>query len=397
MDLEAFNILTSDRIQGILEENLEADPAQFALTYRTNGFPTALVSTQLKYLQRARSKLPTYYVSRCLIPPRAYEQASSEATASLKPRPTGRVLDLSCGLGVDTAHFARTAEAVVSLEPDPELHRVTRYNLDRLGFEAVELHCQRAEDFVASYTGPPFDLIYVDPSRRGAKGERIHDLVEGQPAIPQLLPQLRKMGKKLLIKAAPAYDLQAGRRVLPDLERITVVSLRNEVKEVWFEIDLSGTPLQPASLEIRAARLEGLHVRELGDLQATWQAQMPSLEEEQYLLEADVAYYKAQRLDTWLNDQIRGQHPLGFLWAAELPEAFPGRVFRVREVWPYQPKALKRALKARGIKRAHISRRAFPLSVQAVRSRLRLLDGGDEYLLLTSWNGQKIVARCALV
>lgn len=391
MDWEAFKILTSDRIQRILEENIAMDPSMFAMTYRTNAFPAALVSTQLKYLQRARRKLPSFYVSRCLIPPLAYEQASSEATANLKPRPTGRVLDLTCGLGVDTAHFARTAQEVVALEPNPDLHRVSSYNLARLGHQNVRLLLQRAEDFVENYTGEPFEIIYVDPSRRGTQAERLHDLADGQPAIQALLPSLRRMGRRLLIKAAPGYDIQAGLRLLPDIQQVSIVSYRNECKELWFDIDLqSHSPTAP-SFEIVASRQTGVHRRSLPAPQQSWDLQHPAIQPGHYLLEPDVAYYKAQRLDVWLSDTIRGQQPLGFLWSHTAPETFSGRVFVVQAVWPYQPKAVKRHLKAAGISRANITRRAFPLTVQAIRERLRLADGGEAYLLCSVWNKQKYV------
>ncbi|MEO1451298.1 MAG: hypothetical protein AAFV07_17335 [Bacteroidota bacterium] len=361
------------------------------MTHRSNAFPAALVSTQLKYLQRAKRKLSTYYVSRCLIPPRAYEQSSSEATAKLKPKPSGRVLDLTCGLGVDTAHFAQTAKEIVSLEPDINLHRVTRYNLDRLGLQHVDLRAQSAEEFVARYNGPPFDLIYVDPSRRGDRNERLHDLADGQPNVVGMMPDLQRLGRQLLIKAAPGYDIQAGIRALPGVEKVSVVSARNECKELWFWVNLQAREILPPVMEVIASRLEGVHQRTLPPVETDWEVALPTLEAGHFILEPDVSYYKAQRLDSWLDDTTRGQHPLGFLWRKAAPRHFPGRVFKVRDVWPYQPKILKRKLREHGIGRANMTRRAFPLTVQAVRQRLRLADGGDTYLLLTTWNGKKVV------
>ncbi|MEL7339784.1 MAG: SAM-dependent methyltransferase, partial [Bacteroidota bacterium] len=82
--MEDWKILTHDRIRTLIETNLENDPVRFALTQSNNEIPVALVSQQLKSLQKARLKLPLWYEKRAILPPLALEQCSSEATASLK-------------------------------------------------------------------------------------------------------------------------------------------------------------------------------------------------------------------------------------------------------------------------------------------------------------------------
>ena len=54
-----------------IEENIERDPQRVALDKHVPH--AALVATQVKYLQRARKKLPQLYEARCIIPPRAFE------------------------------------------------------------------------------------------------------------------------------------------------------------------------------------------------------------------------------------------------------------------------------------------------------------------------------------
>ena len=115
MTKEDIQILTDDRVKQIINDNLNQNPYQFALTFTSNEFPVSLVSTQLKYLQRAKDKLPTYYNHRALIPPLAYEQASSERAASIKRFSGLRCLDLTMGLGVDTLHFSHHFEEVIAI------------------------------------------------------------------------------------------------------------------------------------------------------------------------------------------------------------------------------------------------------------------------------------------
>lgn len=59
------------------------------------------MATQVKYLARAAQKLPSYAAAQCILPPLAFEQASSEACAAHKLLEGDTVLDLTCGLGAD--------------------------------------------------------------------------------------------------------------------------------------------------------------------------------------------------------------------------------------------------------------------------------------------------------
>ena len=82
MTREEFDIVRSDEVRQAIAENLEADPLNIALNRR---IPHAReVATQIKYLQRARTKLPTLYAAQAILPPRAFEQSSSEKCATAK-------------------------------------------------------------------------------------------------------------------------------------------------------------------------------------------------------------------------------------------------------------------------------------------------------------------------
>ena len=61
---------------------------------------------------------------------------------------------------------------------------------------------------------------------------------------------------------------------------------------------------------------------------------------------------------------------------------FPGRSFRIERTTSLNKKELKQALQ--DIDRANISVRNFPISVEALRQRLRLKDGGDVYIFATT-------------
>lgn len=146
MTREEFDTLCRDDVRRAVEENLGRDPLAVALDRRTPH--AALVATQVKYLERARTKLPSYYAARCILPPRAFEQASSEACAAHKEPAGDTALDLTCGLGVDALALGRRFRRVVALERDPVLAAVAARNLRLLGAANVEVVCASAEEYL---------------------------------------------------------------------------------------------------------------------------------------------------------------------------------------------------------------------------------------------------------
>lgn len=77
-----YTLLLTDEVQRAIAANRGRDPLKVALDRNT---PHArLVATQVKYLARAEAKLPSYAAAQCILPPLAFEQASSEACAAHK-------------------------------------------------------------------------------------------------------------------------------------------------------------------------------------------------------------------------------------------------------------------------------------------------------------------------
>ncbi len=391
--VEAWKILTAPDMESLIEQVIEEDPARLALRLHGNDFPARLVSERVKSLQKARYKLPTFYHSRCFFTLRALEQCSSEAAASLKIVSGDTALDLTCGLGVDTWNFARQMKQVTALEPDPELHAIVRHNFQQMGLSHVEVLNQTAEAFLADFQGPCFDLIYADPDRRPQSGARRHHPDDGSPAIRPLLPKLRTIGRRLLLKLSPMFDLAEAQRLFPEAHTIIVVSVEGECKELLLDIDLSEASGPASSVQLWMARKEGSYHISLPDKPGP-AAALPPPGDIRYLAEPDVAAYKAQRLEAFRQagpwaEEWAVSHPQGFWAAASRPTiAFPGRLLGVEAAFPYKPKALKSWLKARDISRLDITKRNFPFTVEQTRAALRMPAGGDYQLWCTEIKGE---------
>ena len=190
MTPEQIALLCREDIRQAIAANCDRDPLRVALD---RSIPEAgLVATQIKYLQRARLKLPSYAAAGCIIPPLAFEQASSEAAAAHKPIGGNRVLDLTCGLGVDATALSRRFRQVVTLERNEALAQVARENFARLGIENIEVVNCAAEEFVARCTDR-FDWIYADPDRRSAEGKKLVRLEDCSPDILSLRDRLQEL------------------------------------------------------------------------------------------------------------------------------------------------------------------------------------------------------------
>ena len=101
-----------------------------------------------------------------------------------------------------------------------------------------------------------------------------------------------------------------------------------------------------------------------------------------YLYEPNAAILKSGGFDeVAIQFQLDKLHRHSHLYTSdELIEEFPGRIFRVLEVLPFDKK-LKRTL---SLNKANITTRNFPKSVVQIRKELKLKDGGENYLFFST-------------
>ncbi len=375
LTLNDLDILRTGEVRRAIDENIERDPAKVALS---KGVPhAALVATQVKYLQRARRKLPALYEARCIIPPRAFEQCSSQESARRKPLTGGAVLDMTCGLGIDTMALAEHFERVVSIERDEVLAEVVRYNMSLLGITNVEVVTASAEEYVATTT-EHFDWAFVDPDRRSAEGKKMVCMEDCSPNVVALMPRLREISERVAIKLSPMFDCAEAFRLCSPAE-VEVVSIGGECKEV--------------NIYTRAER-DMLRIAVIGDGEWVFDSEAMAVEpstevfapeEYRYLLVPDVALQKARVAIAALKPYASIWSNNGYAFARELPtEALPVRMFAIEDIEPYRPKELKRRLKGEGVE---FMKRDCALSIDAVRRATATRPGGERLFALTTIAG----------
>ena len=424
-----FIYLTTAEAQQRLVDNLHIDPTVFALKQRENPSKTAILATQLKYLQRSHVKLPTFYAAKAIIPPLAFEQCSSEIAASAKVFSGNKCLDLTCGLGVDTLHFSKCFQQVIAIEQNEVLAAVAQYNFELMKIHNIKIINTTAEAFIKHFvenqikdtpeTGNnfPFDLIYIDPARRNEQGKKIFLPEDCEPNIGVLMPLLKILGRTIMVKMSPLYDVDAALRQFPEVTKIGVLSIDNECKETYLIFE--NKTVENPSLELKIYtnnlffifenKIPFKHISNNNNVQNTDNTWIIDNEinylSKKYIIEPNVAFYKA-RLLTAIPPQYKDDFEdnlailtasNGFILSEKMIDKLPARTFKIIKTFEYQPKKLIPFLKTENITHIHIVQRNFPFSVADIRKKLHVKEGGDLFLICTLINDVKIVWLCEKV
>lgn len=378
--IEELEVLCRDDVRRAVEENIGRDPVEIALDGRIPH--AAAVASQVKRLQRVETKLPHYYAARAVLPQIAAEQSSSLECAERKPLSGGSLLDLTCGLGVDSAAFARRFRRVVALERDAALAAAARENFSRMGIENVEVVNMPAEEYLGSCT-EHFDWCYADPDRRGADGRKLVLLQECSPDIVALRDVISRVAERLCVKCSPLFDVAEAFRLFGDC-RVEVVSLHGECKEVNIYADGS----RPQLTAVAVGR--GEFSTPYPPQEPVWSPAPQDLGRYGYVTLPDAALMHARlvsqafagRADVWGND--------GVALSEGYPEGVPGRTFAIGAISEFDARRLKREL---GGGRVEIYRRAFPMSNAEICRRLGVREGGSRRWCFTRICGKNIAIR----
>lgn len=388
----------TDIFRRFIREHASDDLARLLLSaarYPEVDVPFAV--EQIACRRQIRDKLPSWYAQEALIFPAkiAAEQCSSESTALYKQRLIGsgqHVCDLTGGLGIDTYFFSRKAASVLYIERFPAYCEAARHNFEVLGADNILIKQGDSTQLLPDL--PPVDVFYLDPARRAEGNRRVFALQDCEPDLPALLPLLWEKAPKVIAKLSPMADLHHTLSLLPRTTAIHVLSVRNECKEVLFVLEREASVVSPPihCIHFNNRGEEEAYTFTLAEEQTT--AIAPALAVGRYLYEPNASLLKAGAFKSIASRTgVAKLHTSSHLYTSDTWVAgFPGRTFTVEEVIPFSGKSLKNLYKT--LPQAHITVRNFPLSVEEVRKRLKIKEGGDIYLFATTLSsGEKVLIR----
>ena len=186
-------------------------------------------------------------------------------------------------------------------------------------------------------------------------------------------------------------DIEMVKKELKDISEIHVVAVRNECKEILIAMQTHKESV--SSINIIAT-----------DLREKWNIVFTEDEEQnaqwtladnikKYLYEPGAACMKAgcfkllsQRYA--LDKLHRNSH---LYTSDELVPDFPGRIFEVIDIMPFDKKAKKEISLRCQQPKANVAVRNFPLSTEELKKNLGLGDGSEYYIFGTTMKGEKKV------
>ena len=334
---------------------------------------------QIAGRQTALKKLPSWAaVERVLYPPHLnMEQCSSEQTARYKARLAGSgdtYVDLTGGLGVDFYWMSQGFKQRYYVERNAELCELVEHNFRTLGHSCSVCCCDTATYLP---TVPHADVVFLDPARRNEHGGRTYDIKDCTPNILELLPLLMEKADKVILKLSPMLDWRKAVDDLQYVREVHIVSVDNECKELLLVLEQAERPL-------RLVCVNNNQIFEVSSHPSPLTSHPSPLTSEQFLYEPNASIMKAGCFAALMQQypirQVSANSHL-FLSSVEI-EDFPGRRFQICAISSTNKQTLKETLA--GVSRANITVRNFPMSVEQLRKKLHLKDGGDTYIFATT-------------
>ena len=380
--------LASPAVQQFIDDHINEDPFQLSLKGKNYpNLPIREISEQIRAKQKARKKLPEWHNKSIIFPPNlSIEQCSSEITAKYKSEQIqgASLVDLTGGMGIDTFYLAKKFQKVDYVEQNSTLVDIAKYNFEQLGAKNIACYHSTAEEFLNKKLSSPADWIYIDPARRGTGG-RVILFEDCEPNLMNLLPAVSRASKNVLIKAAPMLDLQYIFRVIPNISQLDIIAVKNEVKELLIYI----TP-EAKEEKIIAVNLSGNGAQNTVVLRKNEEKKaVPTYNKPQkFIYEPNAAVMKAGTFNTLCARYDVGKlHINSHLYTSnEYLKHFPGRKFQLIELVSMNNKVLKKLIPSG---KANITARNFPLTVEQIRKKTGLKDGGDIYIFATTLLNEK--------
>ena len=384
-----------------IREHRTDDVRKLALASKPKDVDIQYALTQISGWQVAKSKLPLWADADGIIYPRhlSLEQCTSQHIAQFKASVVEQYIgkdfkmaDLTGGFGVDCFFISRSASGTCYNEMSGELCDIALNNYKVLQRSDIAVTCGSAEDFIAQQHDS-FDLLYLDPARRGDAGRKLISIKDCQPDVTVLQDSLLSISRHVMIKLSPMLDVSKALTELHNVKCVFIIGLEGECKEITLLLQ-RGFNAEPTitAVDINS---NGTPEMTVSSAKSTENAlSLPIAVPEQLIPGTFISEPSAPYMKSALFRTIAAQtatsllHPDTHLFCSkEKPESFPGRIFRLEGIIPFDKRSLSSLIKTQ----ANLSVRNFPETAPQLQKSLKLKDGGPRYLIATTLADNKRV------
>lgn len=374
-----------------IKRNKEKDSNKLRLSLKQKdyNFDLCFAITQIECRKKNSLKIRDFLVNNGFLFPDIIsgEQSSHQAIASYHSsliNNSGKVLDMTAGLGIDAMSFAKKGCMVTAVELNPLKVKVLQHNANELNLKSLNVINADSLEFLEK-TNLHYDLIFVDPSRRGNDNKRLYDLKDCSPNILENQELLFFHTDKILIKASPLLDITQTMKDFQNISSIKALGVKGECKELLIEL----TPKQ----EFQNIILEAVNLNNDGNIISSFSeecgkdkdkeiisyATQTDLHEKAFILEPSAMVMK---LALWesickrFNAKKFSKSSHLFV-TNSLPDDFPGRVTKFKDIIKKQDRKSMMGLPASVVSRNH------PLSPDEIRKSLKLKEGDKNFIYAT--------------
>ncbi len=395
--------MVNSQTERFIREHRTDDVRKLALGQRPEGVDMQYALTQISGWQAAGSKIPLWADTDGIVYPQhlSMEQCTSQHIAQYKASIVEQFIgkdfkmaDLTGGFGVDCFFISRNASQTLYNEMSSELCAIVSENYKVLGRSSIQVRCSDAATLLSTLPDDSLDLIYLDPARRDGAGRKLVSISDCQPDVKALQDSLLKAAKYVMVKLSPMLDISRALTELSNVSRILIIGLEGECKELVFMLE-RGYTHEPV-IEAVDINADGTPEMTVSSAKSDENAlPLPIAAPEQLLPGTYISEPSAPYMKSALFRTIAAATGTSLLhsdthlyWSKTQPEHFPGRIFRLQGIIPFDKKSLSALSKTQ----ANLSVRNFPETAPQLQQKLKLRDGGSRYLIATTLaDGKRIL------
>ncbi len=387
------------KLQQFITTHADSDPT--ALMLRKKQFPDIDMETAVRCIlgrKKIAAKLPDWLRFPDLLFPAtlSLEQSSSQATAAYKQRFVSedhRVADLTGGFGADSFYLSRKAAKVDYFERNGELTDCVRENFRTMSGDNITVrNCEVTAEVLASMPADTYDLIYLDPARRGKAGQRVFSISDCEPDVSLLKDELLRIAPRVLVKVSPMADISALMSIFPEAVEFHVLSVHNECKEVLMLLDRNAAG-DDAEAVITAAEVQDgaefsfrLSEEKCAALNAASREEISGYLYEPYACLTKAGSFKLPAVRFGVKKIAADTH----LYISERPvEGFPGRARRIEAVYELNKDFMRRFRKE--VPECSVTARNLKMTSEDLAKRLGTKESSQRRLFaVTASDGGRI-------
>lgn len=393
--IAADEIFPSEEELKIIKNEQKSDVRKLALSIKpSENVRPIFVLQQIAGFQAMTTKVPSWAENPNIIYPvhLSIEQCSSSKTATYKSKLIkengGTLIDLTGGFGVDFWHLLAKFDNGIYVERNKELCKIAEHNMNVLGAKNAKIICSDSEKFIGDYDGHA-KCIFIDPARRDSNGGKTVHIDDCTPDLCQMMPLLLEKADMIMAKLSPMLDISEAMTKLKNISEIHILAANGECKELIITANKECNE-EPT---IYASSEDGTFCFKKTEEQNCTAEIADKIGE--YIFEPNAAIMKAGAFKTICKQfGIKKIHINSHLYTSDNQiNGFPGRQFKVESIGSLNKNSIPQTLK--NISQANITTRNFPLKPEEIRKKLKLKDGGEDYIFATT-NAQekRIIIHC---